>query len=238
MSAEAVRADSGRTVAGRGPASSPVPAAPRRAWPPVVRLLWLRLRSHRVPAALAGLAACAVTLWAGFNFHWFAGAKVTTEIVMLLEACAAAIIVVTTHSPFGETEKATGRWLPVLRFAVILALCGAAIGLLAAAAAAAYDPAAGAYLADGLLPVVRNTLGFTAVGLLLSLYSGGLLAWIGPLVWQGVCQLAIIQNYSEPVTWAARPADDRGGWIAAMAVFAAGLAAYTVRGPRVRPSGE
>jgi hypothetical protein len=223
-----------RTAA--APEAAPAPAP--RTWPPVVRLLWLRLRSHRVPAALAGLAVCAVTLWAGLDFHWFAGAKVTAEIVMLLEACAAAIIVLTTHSPFGETEKATGRWLPVLRFAVILALCGAAIGLLAAAAAAAYDPGAGAYLADGLLPVVRNTLGFTAVGLLLSLYSGGLLAWIGPLAWQGVCQLAIIANYSEPVTWAARPADDRGGWIAAMAVFAVGLAAYTVRGPRVRPSGE
>ena len=36
----------------------------------------------------------------------------------------------------------------------------------------------------------------------------------------------------------ARPATDRGGWIAAMIVFAIGLAAYTLRGPRVRPSGE
>ena len=53
-----------------------------------------------------------------------------------------------------------------------------------------------------------------------------------------ICQFALIANYSEPLTWAARPPTDRGGWIAAMAVFAVGLAAFLIKGPRVRPSGE
>jgi hypothetical protein len=53
-----------------------------------------------------------------------------------------------------------------------------------------------------------------------------------------VCEFALIASYSEPLTWAARPATDRGGWIAALVVFAAGLAAYALRGPRVRLSGE
>ena len=53
-----------------------------------------------------------------------------------------------------------------------------------------------------------------------------------------ICQCAAIANYSEPLTWASRPPADRGGWIAATVVFAVGLAAFTIRGPRLRPSGE
>jgi hypothetical protein len=207
-------------------------------WPPVVRLVWLHLRSRRVPAALAALLACGVTLSAGLNFHWFSSGDAAVEVPMLLEACAAAIIAVTAHSPFGEPERAAGRWLPFLRLGLVLALCGAAIGLTAAGAAAGYDPKAGVYLADGILPVARNVLGFTGVGLLFTLVAGGLLAWIGPLAYQAICQFALIAGYTEPLTWASRPPADRGGWIAAVAVFAVGLAAFTVRGPRTRPSGE
>jgi hypothetical protein len=181
-----------------------------------------------------------VILGLGLNSHWFpaSSAAAAAEVPMLLEAGAAAIIVVTGHSPFGESEKATGWWLPVLRPLTILALCGAGIGLFAGAGAIGYAPASGVYLPGGILPVVQNVLGFTAVGLLLSLAAGGLLAWIGPLAWQAVCQFALIAHYTEPLTWAARPPADRGGWIAALTVFAAGLVAYTLRGPRVRPSGE
>jgi hypothetical protein len=217
----------------------PSPAAPP-GWhaPSVARLLWLHLRSRRVFAALAGLVACGATLCAGLNFHWFSTADAAVEVPMLLEAGAAAIIVVTTHSPFGEPEKATGRWLPVLRLGLALVLCGAAIGLFAAGSAIGYDPKAGVGLADGMLPVVRNVLGFTGVGLLFSLVTGGLLAWIGPLAYQAICQFALIAGYTEPYTWASRPPADRGGWIAAMAAFAIGLVAFTIRGPRIRPSGE
>jgi hypothetical protein len=53
-----------------------------------------------------------------------------------------------------------------------------------------------------------------------------------------ISQFALIANYSEPLTWPARPPTDRGGWIIAMVVFAVGLIAFTIRGPRVRPSAE
>jgi RNA polymerase sigma-70 factor (ECF subfamily) len=97
---------------------------------------------------------------------------------------------------------------------------------------------AGVGLIHGMLPVERNLLGFTGVALLLSLAIGGLLSWIGPLAYVGICQCAAIANYSEPLTWAARPPADRGGWVAALVVFAVGLIAFTIRGPRIRPSGE
>jgi hypothetical protein len=207
--------------------------------PAAVRLAWLYLRSRRALSALAALLACGLVLWAALEFHWWYGTgNAADELPDLLEACAAAIIGVTAHSPFGEPERATGRWLPFLRSALILALCGAAIGFLAAAAAVAYDPQAGVALSQGMLAVARNLLGFTGVALLCSLAIGGLLSWIGPLAYVGLCQCAAIANYSEPLTWASRPPADRGGWIAALVVFALGLAAFTIRGPRIRPSGE
>jgi len=226
---------------GAGPAAEPRSLAARPGWrlAVVTRLLWLHLRSRRVPSALVALLACGLALWAALDYHWWYGTgNAAEEMPSLLEACAAAIIGVTTHSPFGEPERATGRWLPFLRPALILALCGAAIGFLALGAAVADDPQAGIGLVHGMLPVVRNVLGFTGVALLCSLAVGGLLSWIGPLAYAGICQCAAIANYSEPLTWAARPPADRGGWIAALVVFAAGLAAFTIRGPRTRPSGE
>jgi hypothetical protein len=205
----------------------------------VARLAWLHLRSRRVPSALAAVLACGIVLWAALKYHWWYGSgNSSAELPTLLEGCAAAVIAVTTHSPFGEPERATGRWLPFLRPVLILALCGAAIGSLALGAAVAFDPKTGTGLVDGVLPVARNLLGFTGVGLLCSLVAGGLLSWVGPLAFVGICQCAAIANYSEPITWAARPPADRGGWIAAMVVFAIGLAAFTIRGPRIRPSGE
>jgi hypothetical protein len=207
--------------------------------PAAARLAWLHLRSRRVPSALVALLACGVVLWAALEYHWWYGTgSSASELPTLLEGCAAAVIAVTTHSPFGEPERATGRWLPVLRPALVLALCGAAIGFLALGAAVAFDPKTGTGLVGGVLPVARNLLGFTGVALLCALVVGGLLSWVGPLAFVGVCQCAAIAGYSEPITWAARPPADRGGWIAAMVVFAVGLAAFTIRGPRIRPSGE
>jgi hypothetical protein len=155
---------------------------------------------------------------------------------MMMEGCAAAIVAVATHTPLGETERATGRWLPALRLATALALCGAAIGFLAAGAAVAFDPRTGVALSGGVLPVARNVLGMAGIGLLCSLATGGLLAWIGPLAFMAVSQLALIADYSWPWTWPGSPPTDRGGWIAAMTVLAVALIAYILRGPRVTPS--
>ncbi len=215
------------------------PAAPAWRGPSVARLTWLHLRSRRVPSALVALLACGVALWAALAYHWWLGTgRAAYELPMLIESCAAAIVVVTTHSPFGEPERATGRWLPVLRLGSVLALCGAAIGLLAAGAALAYQPKSGVALVGGMLAAARNVMGFTGVGLSCALAIGGLMSWIGPLAYGALCQFALLANYSEPLTWASRPPADRGGWIAAVVTFAVALAAYTIRGPRIRPSGE
>jgi hypothetical protein len=213
------------------PAARPVSMA--------ARLAWLHLRSRRAPAALAALLACGVALWASLRYHWWLGTgNAADEMPMILQGCAAAIIAVTTHSPFAEPERATGWRLPVLRAGLVLALCGAAIGLFALGAAVAYSPQSDVYLTGGILPVTRNVLGMTGIALIFCLVTGALIAWTGPLAFTAISQFALRANYSWPLTWPARPPADRGGWIAAMVVFTVGLVAFTIRGPRIRQSGE
>jgi hypothetical protein len=226
------------TVTGiQKPPPAAAPAA--RQVSPAARLAWLHLRSRRAPAALAALLTCGVALWASLRCHWGLGTRsAADELPMILQGCAAAIIAVTTHSPFGEPEQATGWRLAVLRTGLVLALCGAAIGLFALGAAVAHSPQSGVHLAGGILAVARNVLGMTGIGLIFCLVAGALIAWTGPLAFTAISQFALIANYSWPLTWPARPPADRGAWIAAMAVFAIGLAAFTVKDPRVRPSGE
>jgi hypothetical protein len=217
---------------------TPAAAPATRQVSSAARLAWLHLRSRRVPVALVALLGCGLALWASLRYHWWLDRQRADELPMILEGCAAGIIAVTVHSPFGEPERATGRWLPLLRAGLVMALCGAAIGFFALGAAAAYDPRAGVDLAGGILPVVRSVLGMTGIGLIFCLVTGALVAWIGPLACTAIAQYALIANYSEPLTWPTRPPADRGGWVAAMVVFGVGLIAFTVRGARIRPSGE
>jgi hypothetical protein len=192
------------------------------------RLAWLHLRSRRAPGAVLALAVCAAALMAVLRWHLnLTGSAGSQEIPMIIAAGAAVVITVSTHSPFGEAERATGRWLPVLRLGAVLALTGVAIGLLQLGVT-------GVSLAGGVLQLARNVIGITGIGLLTSLITGGLLAWILPLGYLGFAEYALIEAWRNPWTWPARPPTDRGAWICAVLVFAVGLLAFTVRGARTR----
>ena len=78
-----------------------------------VRLARLHAASRRLPMALALLAACAAGLRAVLSGHWDAYGAL--QLPLIFEACCAAVIAVTTGSPFGEPERAAGRRLPYLR---------------------------------------------------------------------------------------------------------------------------
>ncbi len=144
---------------------------------------------------------------------------------MVIEAGAAALVAVTAHSPFGEAERATGRWLPYLRLGAALALTGLTIGALQLSVT-------GASLPGGVLMLARNVIGVAGLGLLASLVTGGLLAWIPAFGYLGFAEYALNAAWRSPWTWPVRPPADRGAWICAAAVFAVGLAAVTVRGAR------
>jgi hypothetical protein len=192
------------------------------------RLAWLHLRSRRVPGAVLALAVCGGALRAVLYWHLTPNAgALSQQVPMIIAAGAAVVIAVTTHSPFGEAERTTGRWLPVLRLGAVLALTGIAIGLLQLGVA-------GVSLTGGVMQLARNVIGITGIGLLTSLVTGGLLAWILPLGYLGFAEYALLEAWRNPWTWPVRPPTDRGAWICAALVFAVGLAAVTLRGARTR----
>jgi hypothetical protein len=193
-----------------------------------LRLARLHLVCRQVPVALAVIAACAVVLRIALHRTWDAYGAL--QLPLIFEAACAATIAITTASPFGEPERATGRWLPFLRLGAALLLTAAAAGALAAAGL-------GTHLAGGILEILRNTAGLTGIGLLCAAALGGALAWTGPTAYLVIGVYALYTQWHGPALttpwiWPARPAHDVGGAICAGLVFAAGLAVITVRGAR------
>jgi hypothetical protein len=189
-----------------------------------LRLARLHAASRRVLTCLVVLAACAVAL--RIALHWLPRSGVyARQIPLIIETGAAAVIGVTTRSPFGEPERATGRWLPWLRLAGCVVLTGIAVGALAAGAAAAH-------LDGGAAGLARDLVGLVGVALLTAAVLGGSLAWIGPMAYLAVTLPALTEKWTTPWIWPARPPHDRGAAICAALVFAAGVAVITVRGAR------
>jgi hypothetical protein len=199
-----------------------------------LRLAWLYQRSRRAPAALGLLAGLGALLWAALHSHRsVAGGPAAQALIPLtIEAGAAAVIAVTTHGPFGDPERATGRWLPWLRLAAAVALTAAAFGALAAGAT-------GGFLPGGTLALLRNLGGMTGTGLLAAAVFGGAFGWAGPMAYWLVTESVLAAHWTTPWIWPARPPHDRGAAICAAIVLAAGIAAVTflgVRGSGRRPA--
>jgi hypothetical protein len=214
------------TAAPADRAARPVPASrPDHAPRALLRLAWLHAVSRRLPAALALLAACAAGLRGTLYGHWDAYGAL--QLPLIIEGACAAVIAVTAGSPFGEPERATGRWLPFLRLGAALALTALAAGLLAAAGT-------GLPLAGGFPDILRNVAGLTGIGLL---------AWTGPLSYALAGIYALYTDWhpptlSTPWLWPGRPPHDLGGALCAAVVFGAGLAAITIRGARDAAGGD
>jgi hypothetical protein len=211
------------------PGSLPSPAAGARTgrvtagW----RMARLYLISRRVPMALALLAALGVLLWAALDWHWdiVGGAAAQQFIPLTIETGAAAVISVTTHGPFGEQERAAGRWLPWLRLGAAAALTAAAFGLLAAGATAGGMP-------GGTLALLRNLGGMAGIGLLSAAVLGGAFGWTGPMAYLLITEGALAHRSTTPWVWPARLPHDHGAAICACLVIVCGLVLITVRGPR------
>jgi hypothetical protein len=207
------------------PGATPAPVAgPGRGW---LRLAWLYLVSRRVPAAAGLLAGFGALLWVALRWHWSVSGGPAAAIVipLVIEAGAASVIAVTTYGPFGEPERATGRWLPFLRLGTAVALTAAGIGALAAGST-------GGELPGGFVVLARNVAGITGIGLLCAAVLGGILAWTGPMAYLVLTETALAGGATTPWIWAGRPPHDVGGALCAGLVFAAGLVLITVRGVR------
>jgi hypothetical protein len=193
----------------------------------LLRTAWLYVLSRRIPAALGLIVATAALLWAAMYWRWniVGGAAAQQFIPLTTEAAAAAVIATTTHGPFGETERATGRWLPYLRLGMIVALTAAGVGALAAGAAGGHVP-------GGALVMLRNVAGLTGTGLFVAAAIGGAFAWTGPLAYLIVTEGAFAGSWTTPWIWPTRPPHDLGGALCAAGVLAAGAILITVRGER------
>jgi hypothetical protein len=216
------------TAAGvREPDAGAAPAPAARPAPALLRLAWLYAVSRRVPVALTLLLALGALLWSALRWHWsIAGGPAAREMITLtVETGAAAVAAVSTHGPFGEAERATGRWLPGLRLGTALALSGVAFGILAAGATAGTLP-------GGTGGLLRDLAGITGLGLLSAAALGGAFGWTGPLAYLLVTEVALTGHPTTPWVWAARPPGDLGAALCAAAVFAAGVAAVAVLGAR------
>jgi hypothetical protein len=207
------------------PGAAPAPAAsPGQAG---LRLVRLYLVSRRAPGALALLAGFGVLLWAALFWHWnvAGGAAAAMAIPLIVQAGAAAVIAVTCYGPFGEPERATGRWLPYLRLGAAVALTAAAVGALLAGAT-------GGSLPGGDLALLRNVAGITGTGLLSAAVLGGLLAWAGPMAYLVLTESMLAAGRTSPWVWPTLPPHDLGAALCAAGVFAAGAALIMLRGPR------
>src|SRR5262249_56132150 len=186
---------------------------------------WLHLRTRRVPAAVLALAVCGVVLHVALHWHWaFNSGPYAQQVPMIIEAGAASVIAVTAHSPFGETERATGRSLPYLRLL-------AAIGLTGLAILALQLGAAGENLNGGIAVLARNVIGFTSLGLLCSLVTGGLLAWTLPMGYMAFCQYALLESWTAPSTWPVRPPAAPAPWICPSPAFPPALLPFPIPAP-------
>ena len=214
------------TAAGihRPPGAGQARPASRRALA-TLRLAWLYLVSRRALAAVALLVALGALLWAALHGNWSVagGAAARQLIPLVIETGAAAVIAVTTFGPFGDTERATGRWLPWLRLGTAVLLTAAAAGALAAGAS-------GGHLSGGSLAMLRNLAGMTGTGLLAAAALGGAFAWTGPMAYWLVTEGALAGSWTTPWIWPARPPHDLGGALCACGVFAAGIVAVTLLG--------
>jgi hypothetical protein len=178
-----------------------------------------------VPVALAAIAACAAVLRLALEHRWGAQPQ---QVPLVIETATATIIAGTSSSPFGELERATGRWLPSLRLIVAVTLTAVAVEALASGSAAAHLP-------GGNLELVRNLAGLAGIALLSAAVLGGANAWVGPLAYTVLAEYALTAGVTSPWIWPARPPHDPGAAICAAVVFAAGTALITKRGARDSP---
>lgn len=138
-------------------------------------------RGYVVSRRLAGywlllLILVGMVAWGG---EWGRGHAPTTlrMLVFLLPAATSSVIAVSLWSPFGETERAAGTWLPLGR-ALHLASMLALAQVINAVALATWVPEGDATPWDAYL--LRHTALLVGIALLAAMVIDSRLSWVAP----------------------------------------------------------
>ena len=154
----------------------------------------LYLVSRRVPMALALLAGLGALLGTALHSHWniAGGAAARQFIPLTIQSGAAAVIAVTTYGPFGEPERAAGRWLPWLRL-------GAALALTAHRVRRAGRRGGGGSAARRNPRPAPQPRRHRRLGLLSAVVFGGAFGWIGPMAYLLITEGALAHSSDHAV---------------------------------------
>ncbi|MFJ8229256.1 hypothetical protein ACIQ9E_04725 [Streptomyces sp. NPDC094448] len=204
---------------------TPSPPSGRTPLGPVV----LYGRSRGLPGTVAVLVVTALaTAWMApriVRADGFADPANRLPLVLVAPLVAAVAIGTGLHTPSDELDRAASRawWRP--RLLHLLGLTGLAAGSFALAVTGSPE-------VYGSPAAIRNLLGCTGITLLAAVTAGAGVGWLPTVCYGALAYLLFRDPGSGPVGWAVRPGPEAGAWAAAVALYAAGAAAWLRRGPR------
>lgn len=188
------------------------------------RLVWLHLRSRRVPLGLTLIIAIAAVLRLMQPWATAQGVFART-LPLVLAVGAAAVIAAGTQGPFADPERATWpvRWLRLIQVVAFVLAAAALLGL----ARLGHDPVA----------AIRNVAGFTGMALITATVIGAPLSWVTPLAYALYCSGPIDVHAVSLWSWPALPASGNAAILIALVLLTAGVIVVTCGGPRELPGG-
>lgn len=176
-----------------------------------MKLFLLFLRGRRAGYAVATILLVAMA--AGLALGLSDARTLTTLIVTMAPGAVAAIVGLSTATPFGELEQTASERLAMLRLGHLgaLIICGAL------AFAAVYG---GAMAAESWLVAVRNMLGYTGLALIAARLLGPTHSWLAPVL----CGVLVIAIRGEGLwAWSLEPAGDTWAALVAGGLLVVGL---------------
>jgi cytochrome c biogenesis protein CcdA len=179
------------------------------------RLLRLYLQARPVLAAAGLIATLHFGVW--LLSQWTSTISDSSLTPIVLPVVPAILIALTARSPFGETERAAGYFLPKLELANTAFLIGWSVLLILIASTASTLPDFGSL-------TIRNFAGYLGVALIGNRLFGPEAGWIPTGAYAPVVALyRTMHRPAEPLlAWPAWTFDERGAIAIAAALFLLG----------------
>ena len=208
--------------------TTPVSGAPRGA----DRACWLHVRARRIGWACLCLAALACLAWGAAQWlssrPYLGGPQARPPVTSLAPLIAAILASLTLHGADVELERSLPRlttgWRAAHALAAVVLACSV-LGLVATQHAQEF----------GSYALVRNSAGLLGMVLFAVTILPSNLSWAPAFTYSLLIYLAAPRTPSagsQVWAWPMQPGPVGASWIVAAGLLAAGVAAYSIRGPR------